>query len=217
MINVSGTMNPSSVLEDPERKQKSPPMNPTQTLDALKWAVQQLEMQQAASSQPMPPSGAVAPPSTDPTRYLSTPTPFPIDLGVKRIPRAPNTRGPPSQAGTGSAPHNPSRQRNIGNLNNKAFKDMNDADFSEQINGFRYLENNADLLSLQPGTYMVRYCRMIEGKQRFFGGGLLVKLDAPLNRYIVLSNCATKARWSVQTSNNRFFVKQTKLSMRAAE
>lgn len=105
--------------------------------------------------------------------------------------------------------HNPDRQRIVSGVKRKCFKDMTEEDFSDQIVGFVLVKAPSDLLNLRPYCHMVRYSRMEGDVQRFFGGGLLVKVDMPLNRYIVLQNCATKKTWSVQVHGSSFFVKGT--------
>jgi len=96
------------------------------------------------------------------------------------------------------------------NQASKPFSKMSQSEFLEKLHGYKSVRP-ADLKSLTPHCYLIRYAKTTaEGGQRYYGGGLLQHVDTPLNRYIVLMNCANKKTWSVQNDGNvQFFAKQT--------
>lgn len=92
----------------------------------------------------------------------------------------------------------------------KPFSKMTQSEFLEKLQGYKSVKGT-DLKNLTPHCYLIRYAKTTpEGGQRYFGGGLLQHVDHPLNRYIVLMNCANKKTWSVQNDSFvQFFAKQT--------
>lgn len=96
----------------------------------------------------------------------------------------------------------------------KRFADMSMEDFVRlcETRGYKSVNKNMDLMNLICNCYLLMYSRMEGGTMRFYGGGLLIKADNPLNRYVVLRHCNPNLQktWSVQVnSSTHFFCKQT--------